>query len=330
MRNLLVVIGLFFVFSCNENSPHQDASRLRGLEESILELENEAKLLMKDMDSLNAFAVSLLKDHNKRDQVSKIYEIVDGISTNRPGDGQDLSTIYVSSLQRDKQLIQNEIAITDPLDSAFKHVLTRNPMVAQVYTNSANQISRVYPAYDALSLMEPDLDITAFNFYYEANETNNPERVSKWLPDAYVDPAGRGWIVSLVSPVYLEDKLRMVLGIDIRINEALDPYLESNSGSFLVVTGKGDIVGGSPEAINALGLPPLKNHIYIETIKADNFRISDYNLFNSKSPEVREMAQELLRKGEDHFFFDRESELNCAILRRFNLVDWVMIEIIND
>ncbi len=328
MRKSLWVFFFLGIFGCETKNNQDAAVDTSHLDEIIESLEADGRIVMEEILFVSDFAAGLFINQDTVNFSAPLgYNIVDGVSDNRPGDPSDKSTIFVSTLQEDQELVFDEIRITNPLDSVFRSISFAYPLIAQIYTNSSTQISRLYPAYDAVNLLEPDLDLTSFNFYYGADETNNPERVAKWLPEAYIDPAGLGWIVSLVSPVYVKDELKLVVGIDFKLSEVLEEYLNSENGDYLVVTGKGDIVWGSPVAINELGFPPLKNHVYTETIKSDNFRISDYNLYNSKSPEVREMAQSLLKSGENRFDFEFETDLCCANVSRFHMVDWVLIEI---
>ncbi|MDN3203521.1 hypothetical protein [Algoriphagus sediminis] len=331
MRKIFWTVLVLFFFSCESKEKVKKDLDPADLDLIISSVERDGRDMMEEIAFVSEFITSLYENQDTVDfEVPLSYTFTNGISNNRPGDSDDKSTIYISSLQTDQELIYKEIRITNPLDSLFRSIRTKYPQIAQIYTNSADQISRVYPEYDAVNLLEPDLDLTAFNFYYGADETNNPERVPRWLPDAYIDPAGLGWIVSLVSPVYVNDQLKLVVGIDFKLSEILEPYMRPSAGEFLVVTAKGDIVSGSPVAINALGFPPLKNHVYTETIKTDNFRISDYNLYNSKSAEVRKMASTLLNFGEDRFYFEQEPDLCCAIVSRFQLIGWVLIEIVKN
>jgi len=331
MRKIFCTVLIIFFFSCESKEKEKRDLNPADLDLIISNLERNGREVMEEIAFVSEFITSLYENQDTVDfDASLNYTFTNGISNNRPGDSDDKSTIYISSLQTDQALIEKEIRITNPLDSLFQSIRTKYPEIAQIYTNSGDQISRVYPAYDAVNLLEPDLDLTVFNFYYGADETNNPERVPRWLPDAYIDPAGLGWIVSLVSPVYLNDQLKLVVGIDFKLSEILEPYMRATEGDFLVVTAKGDIVSGSPVAINALGFPPLKNHVYTETIKSDNFRISDYNLYNSKSAEVRKMASTLMNFGEDRFYFEKETDLCCAVVSRFQLIDWVLIKIVKN
>ena len=77
--------------------------------------------------------------------------------------------------------------------------------------------------------------------------------------------------------MYDQDELFAVLGIDITVDHLIQRFLEDTNGDYLIVNKKGDIVAGKSSAIEALSMPPLKNHVYRETIQSDNFRISDFN-----------------------------------------------------
>jgi hypothetical protein len=227
----------------------------------------------------------------------------------------------------DFEKAKEEVALTNGLDSVFLKLYKKDDLVAQVYSNSATNVSRVYPSFDSQNLISPDIDITSFNFYYEADEKQNPGKGPVWIPEAYIDPAGSGWIFSLIQPVYVEDKLFAVLGIDFTIDSYIQYFLDQEQGEFLIINKKGDIVAGKSSAIEALSMPPLKNHVYRETIKMDSFRISDFNLFNSKSKEVREMAKSILFEKNDKYTFYHEKELTNARVYPFKIVDWYLLEL---
>lgn len=327
-------IGIFLIvclsfLSCdgyiskNELSENERLVQLvKNMEDEFLTLNEEIKGLEKFYQFILANRDSLLETADK----SK-YTFEGSFSNNVPLQGEGLSKLILSTRSPDPKKSLEEVLFTNKLDSAFKAVYDRHNIIAQVYTNSPMQVSRVYPPYDAQNLMDPDIDLVTFNFYYEGDLDHNPNKEAVWISEVYVDPAGKGWIMSLVYPVYDGDKLFAVLGIDITVEEVLHRFLEQENGSLLIVNGNGDIVSGKSRAIEALSFPPLKNHIYTETIKSDNFRISDFNLFNSKSRQVREMGKEFLLKKEKKFTFQNENDLEKAIAVPFHFTDWYLIEI---
>jgi hypothetical protein len=187
--------------------------------------------------------------------------------------------------------------------------------------------SRIYPAFDAKNIVDPNLDVTQFNFFYEADLAHNPTKETVWIPEPYVDPAGKGWIFSLVHPVYDGEELSSVVGIDLSIGDAIDSYLDAVEGYFVLVNGNGDIIGGKSEAIELLGMPLLKNHVYRETIQMDNFRGADFNLSRSKNGEVRQMAKSILVDKNKHFDFVQDARMSRVLGHAFSQVDWYLLEI---
>lgn len=323
----LSVSSLFF--SCKNELSEEDLPDNKHLKELIVDMEGEFAVLTEEIKLLESYYQTILENRDSllltadKDK----YQIVGSFSNNIPEENSLLSKLILSTKSPDPEKSLEEIYFTNGLDSAFRTVCKRHSIIAQVYTNSAMQVSRVYPPYDAQNLMNSDIDLHNYNFYYKADEENNPSKGVVWIPEVYVDPAGKGWILSLIMPVYDGDKLFAVLGIDVTVDEILRRFLENENGNFLIINGKGDIVSGNSSSIEALSLPPLKNHIYRETIKTDNFRISDYNLFRSKSLQVREMAQAFLMKREEKFVFRNENNLTAAIAASFSFTDWYLLEI---
>lgn len=319
----------FFLVSCQspdkiqrEQSSEFDVSIILEMESELAQLEEEIVLLKDHFEFLLENRDSILKIAD-----TKKYNFDEGFSTNTPQDSEKLSSVVVFNTTSDFDKSMENVLITNGMDSLFDRSLEKYDMIAQVYYNTVDQVSRVFPAYDSKTLLEPNLDLTVFNFFYEGDFSHNPKKGPKWIPEIYVDPAGRGWILSLVHPVLENDELYAVLGIDITVEEIFDRYLEDKIGEYLIVNSKGDIVGGNAGAIEALSFPPLLNHVYRETIMSDNYRVSDFNLFNSKNREVREMAKAFILNKDKYFLFKDEFSPVAAYSVPFNLLDWYLIEI---
>ena len=48
-----------------------------------------------------------------------------------------------------------------------------------------------------------------YNFYYEADKKHNPKKEPVWT-DVYLDPAGKGWMISLIAPIYKNRYLKEI------------------------------------------------------------------------------------------------------------------------
>jgi hypothetical protein len=329
LRILVFYLVSIILFACNRSNDKGELADISKLETLVHEMEEELFLLEKEIISLKDFHEFLLSNRetilNQADRNK--YTFKNGFSGNRPGSDSTLSSIAIFRPQENYDEKLSDVFLTNSLDSAFSGIYYKYNFVAQVYSNSSNEISRVFPAYDIEEFLSKDIDLTSFNFFYQGNAENNPSRGPVWIPDVYVDPVGRGWILSLIQPVYDGDSLFSVLGIDITVDEIISRYLERGNENYLIVTKNGDIVAGNSESIELLSFPPLRNHVYRETIQEDNFRISDFNLFNSKNEEVRKMAEKILFEGQNHYFFNEDFSPYSAYKVSFDLLDWILIEI---
>lgn len=329
LRTALFAFLFSFFYSCEKKKePHEDKGldKIQGL---MAEMEKQAQEMSVELDKVAHFYEFLVQ--NSDSVLAKSgglkYTFEGPYSTNLPEQDSSLSSIIILNTTADRKKAVEEVRLTNSLDSLFAAFIRKNKMAVQIYSNSALQVSRVYPAYDVKNIVDPDIDVTTFNFYYEADSAHNPSRGLVWIPDAYIDPAGKGWILSLIHPIYKTDQLFAVLGVDFTVSTLIQNYLESVEGNFILVNGKGDIVAAKGEATEYLGMPPLKNHVYRESIQSNNFRISDFNLFHSKSAEVREMAQVLLFEKKNSYQFTEEANLKSALGLPFQKIDWYLIEL---
>lgn len=137
-----------------------------------------------------------------------------------------------------------DIHLTEYMDILFRSVAATNPYAVQTYINTASQLSRGMPFVngefewvDGTKQFADLPDVTAFDFYYLADAAHNPERKPKWT-ELYWDPAGLGWMVSSIAPVYQGDTLKAVVGIDITLERIvtgiLNLQIEQSGFAFLM------------------------------------------------------------------------------------------------
>jgi hypothetical protein len=173
------------------------------------------------------------------------------------------------------------------------------------------------------------MDIPSFNFYYLADEKHNPEKKSLWISEPYVDPAGRGWMVSAIAPVYYANRLAGVPGIDVTINLITKRYVLDNPTSMtIIIDNSGAIVAAQEGTINLLAFPPLFDHKYIETIKQDTYRKELYNLVLSKEANVRLIATEILQNKKNVVKAEIRGEKITVIAEHIPELDWYILEIL--
>lgn len=175
----------------------------------------------------------------------------------------------------------------DPLMRA----LQREPLVMQVYFNTWDSMNRIYPYFDAYAQYPPDMQIPEFSFYYLADDTQNPSRKAVWT-EVYVDPAGGGWMTSAVAPVYIEDRLLGVVGLDVTVDLLVEQVLALDipwEGYGMLVGRDSTILALPPNGEQDWGLKELLEFDYQEQIRADSFKPDAFKL--TRHPEGAAVAE---------------------------------------
>ena len=203
------------------------------------------------------------------------------------------SAVFYSGIVPVGEAERDKVWRTTALDPIMQSIVQADPLVAQVYLNTHDSLNRIYPYFDVLDIYAPKMDIPSYNFYYEADPEHNPDGKVVWT-DAYIDPAGSGWMVSAIAPVMGEDKLEGVVGIDVTIAGILDAVLDiqfEGDGYAMLVGRDGTILALPPQGERDLGLMELIDHSYSEAILADTFKPSEFNVFRRE--DLTALAVEL-------------------------------------
>lgn len=185
------------------------------------------------------------------------------------------------------------LAALDPLMIDIKNT---NPQIASIYVNTHESYNRIYPYFDVLDQYPKKMNIPEYNFYYEADATHNPKRGQVWT-DAYVDPAGQGWMVSSIAPVWSKQRLEAVVGIDVTLNTVIDRLLRLKLpwNAYAVLVGRdGRIIALPPQGEKDLKLSELTAHSYDEAVMGDTFKPEQFDI--DLRPDTRPLA-EVMAKG---------------------------------
>ncbi len=165
----------------------------------------------------------------------------------------------------------------------MKSIQQSNPLIASIYLNTYDSLNIIYPYFDVISQYAAHMDIPSYNFYYEADAAHNPTRSVQWT-DVYLDPAGHGWMASCIAPVYTDDFLEGVVGIDITVSTITEQVLNLDipwDGYGILVGQDGTILALPRKGEADWGLTELTNHSYNEAILEDTFKPEQFNLFHS-------------------------------------------------
>ncbi|MFZ4547271.1 MAG: hypothetical protein ACOYN4_07550 [Bacteroidales bacterium] len=325
----LIFLAVFFS-SCNQTPKFDLAKEQEALQQQAASINNDFLKIRMEVDSLVTGIVKLYERQNEilpGIETRKYQLASNGVFTKPVDDGG--SAIFVSGYYPVNENIKKIVYFTEPIDQSFKALVSKYPEIVQVYYNDKNSINRIYPFFDVLSQYEAKMDIPNFNFYYLADAKHNPEKKSLWIEEPYVDPAGRGWMVSAIAPVYYRDSLVGVPGIDVTINLIAKRYLPEKAESMtMIIDNNGAIVAAQEGIINLLSFPPLFDHKYIETIKQDTYRKDSYNIALSKDINVRKIAVEILQKNNSVAKTEINGEKVTIISANIPELNWHLLEIL--
>lgn len=212
------------------------------------------------------------------------------------------------------------------LDPLMIDITRNNPEIASVYFNSFDSYNRIYPYFKVLEQYPVKMDIPSYNFYYEADGKHNPSRKPAWT-DAYIDPAGQGWMVSSIAPVWIGNRLEGVVGIDITLNAIIDQLngLDLPWGGYAVLVDRnGRILALPPAGEQDFGLKELTDHHYSEAIMADTLKPDAFNIM--KRADTKPLAQAMAKadEGEVTLQFDGPHKASFA---RIAGPDWRLVVI---
>ena len=167
------------------------------------------------------------------------------------------------------------------LDDAYIGIKNAFPLIVQLYYNTHDSLNRIYPYFEVLSQYPSRMNIPSYNFYYEADATHNPQRKVVWT-DVYVDPAGMGWMTSCIAPVYSNDFLEGVVGLDITVDAIIADVLDLKvpwNGYGLLVSRNGTIIALPKAGEPDWGVKEFTKHDYSEAIQKDTFKPASFNIF---------------------------------------------------
>ncbi len=207
-------------------------------------------------------------------------------------------SLYYSALYPIRDAAKKKAAESESLDPIYRNIYESNRNIVAVYLNTYDSMNRYYPFIeDCYSQYPADMNIPEYNFYYLADAIHNPERKPVWT-EAYLDPAGKGWMMSCIVPIYKGEFLEGVAGIDITIDEFIKNILAMNlpwNAKAFLVDSNGTIMAMPQEVAELFGLQELHKYVYTNKVYQDTFKPNEFNLKNSRS-EIAEPVKNLMDK----------------------------------
>jgi len=210
-------------------------------EYSLNVIQSQKDLIAKDLQTIENLAKLLQKQHEylfKHPVITTkpIFKVAkNGVFYKATKKG---ASLYYAATTKITKKEKFKALFTEIMDVTFKSIVDTNPNIVAAYFNSYDNMNRIYPYIDKVyNVFGRSMNMQDFNFYYLADKKHNPSKKPVWT-DIYYDPAGNGWMVSCVVPIYKGDFLEGVSGLDVTINaiikNMLSKKLEYNAQLFIL------------------------------------------------------------------------------------------------
>ena len=206
----------------------------------------------------------------------------------------------VARMGKDEWRLAIDSAALSPL---YRNAVEATPYVVAAYLNTDEPaaMNRYYPFIEKPWEVYPsEVNMKEFNFFYLADKEHNPERKTVWT-GVYLDPAGQGWMLSCIAPVYHGGALKGVVGLDVTFPEMVGGIRNLSlprGASCLLVAPDGMILSATEEARKLTGLPDLPEYTYASPVMEERTNPEELKLGSIADKELREELQSFLVSDE--------------------------------
>ncbi|NUT85202.1 PAS domain S-box protein [Pseudomonas corrugata] len=215
----------------------------------------------------------------------------DGVRYSAVNDGTSAS--FYSNVTPPQKQDLYKISLLANQDFMMKQLKDGDPLIASIYFNSWDSYNRIYPWFNTLEQYPHDMDITQYNFYYLADAKHNPDKKIVWT-DVYLDPAGQGWMMSAIAPVYSGDFLEGVAGVDVTVDGILKRIEQLKmpwNGYLMLLNSKLDVMAVPKAGQRDFSLRTAENQPDGEPVDRERLQSSDLNL--TRHPDLASLNQNL-------------------------------------
>jgi signal transduction histidine kinase len=258
----------------------------------------------------------------------QLAQSADGVSFS----AQDLggaASFYSSATPLARQDL-HKVARLASLDPLMKELVARSPLIESLYFNSWDSYNHIYPWFLTPEQYPPAMVIPDYNFYYLADAAHNPTRELVWT-NVYLDPAGHGWMMSAIAPVYRGTFLEGVSGVDITVGGILkqirglqvpaDGYamLVSNQLNIMAMPALGEV---------DFGLGELTTHAYDEAVQREMFKPQDFIL--GQRAETQALAAAITAQAQGVHRLDLNGRPHLVAWATIAATGWHLLVVVDE
>ncbi|MDF1881635.1 hypothetical protein JHD50_10025 [Sulfurimonas sp. MAG313] len=251
----LLLILLIFIFGYLQEKKNEELLQ-KTASQSFEEVASQVTQRMsakierveKDATALKLVIQSLYV-HNKRYDGSQLsYRFEDGFFIRN---NEGMSTVYttnLSTLSEEDKVSLKILTMTEVALDAVMHQYVG--IIDSAWVNLGAHYSLYYPKINVKEELSPQLNPTKQSYYYKANEKFNPGKKTIFIP-LFQEPwaVTQGQIGSVVSPIYLDNKMAGVVGMTLTTQNTKElSNISLPFDAYIIILGKeGHVLFASDE-----------------------------------------------------------------------------------
>lgn len=206
----------------------------------------------------------------------------------------------------------------------LKKIYNRSDFVDNIYLTTYDSIVIGFPHADIHAYMKPGLDLTkVWVTYWAAAKQANPGQKTLWVAP-YIDAIGRGYMTSIITPVYQNTFLEGTLGIDITVDLVSDKFISLSKKNLMIVTQDTIPVAINKNSFKILKIKGLEKYNYLKKEPENKSISSSLMMTENPSEEIRSISEWILSpekeialkvSGETYVFFKENiAETGCFLV----------------
>lgn len=223
--------------------------------------------------------------------------------------------------------VKRVVYLTQAIDTKLSRIVSDTPFIIQAWFLSKESVCRISPPFNYREVTS-GMDLTDYQFYNLVAPVRNRERVHRWTKKPYVDPAGNGWMISALAPVYYKNEFMGAVGVDVSVDVLLDQFIpQAIKNKILIVDQKGVTVWTGSTAGKIFGIPEMRDHKYFEMVYQDTFRSEDYSILKSRKREIRKLSREIMTSDNTSYELRTDSENYTINAGKIDTLGWLVLEV---
>ena len=199
--------------------------------------------------------------------------------------------IWASGLVPIGKLEKQKIKSLESLCPSMQRVKESSNLITNLYLTTFDSIIVNVPYADIHAYLTPKFDFSkSWVTYWEADARRNPEKKTIWVVP-YKDALGRGYMTSVITPIYHNNFLEGTLGIDITVNAINEMFIASSKKNLMIITPQTIPLIVNESSATILTIKDLKNYNYLQRASENKVIPQSMMMIQNKSEKIRHIAR---------------------------------------